>query len=163
MTDFTNTDNAFIKLRERTEYSGRHGKGNPAGGCGTAVSVLNAYTNTVLQILRGGSAVKFGELGTFLHHRQRNGGKQVLQALGDIQAITIHIADSSSEMNQGTDRILHTLKRLTELSKQVQGNSDTMSRNTQNIHQSLALIHAVIESNDATVQKLNTHAGQFTV
>lgn len=80
MTDFTNTDNAFIKLRERTEYSGRHGKGNPAGGCGTAISVLNAYTNTVLQILRGGSAVKFGELGTFLHHRQRNGGKRNRQA-----------------------------------------------------------------------------------
>lgn len=71
MTDFTNTDNAFIKLRERTEYSGRHGKGNPAGGCGTAVSVLNAYTNTVLQILRGGSAVKFGEPGNVFTSQEK--------------------------------------------------------------------------------------------
>lgn len=32
---------------------------------GTVTSVLNAYTNTILDILSKGSAVRFGELGTF--------------------------------------------------------------------------------------------------
>ena len=32
---------------------------------GTVTSVLNAYANTVLKVLSSGSAVKFGQLGTF--------------------------------------------------------------------------------------------------
>lgn len=140
MTDFTNTDNAFIKLRERTEYSGRHGKGNPAGGCGTAVSVLNAYTNTVLQILRGGNTVKFGELGTFLHHRQRNGGKRNRQACAYRKFSAPQILKSAVQSKNISANLNAIVKSIQEIVSATSHAEDSFSQMVKDISTSQDLV-----------------------
>lgn len=63
----------------------------PLVDTGTIASVLNAYANTLLKILRSGNAVKFGELGTFYI-----AGKGTVDSESGKPALTVKFSASSA-------------------------------------------------------------------
>ncbi|HKL85619.1 MAG TPA: methyl-accepting chemotaxis protein, partial [Treponemataceae bacterium] len=70
---------------------------------------------------------------------QSEGSQQVLEALDNIQNITMEIRDGSLEMNQGATMILQEMTRLEEVSLKVQ-------RSTQNIARASDAIETTIET-----------------
>lgn len=94
---------------------------------------------------------------------QTEGSQQVLEALDDIQNITVQIRDGSLEMNQGATMILKEMSRLEENSHKVQKSTQDISRSSEAIGQSIEEILGLTERNSAVVRSLNEITGRFKI
>jgi len=64
---------------------------------------------------------------------QSEGSQQVLEALQEIQEITMQIRDGSLEMNQGATMILKEMSRLEDISHKVQKSTQAIARSSDTI------------------------------
>lgn len=92
---------------------------------------------------------------------QTEGSRQVLEALEDIQNITMRIRDGSLEMNQGAAMILKEMARLEDISRKVQQSTRDIARSSDAIGQSIEDIIRVTDRNSEVVKELNTLTGRF--
>ncbi len=92
---------------------------------------------------------------------QNEGSQQVLEALDDIQNITVQIRDGSLEMNQGAAMILKEMSRLEEISLKVQKSTQDIARSSEAIGMSIEEIVDVTAKNGQTVRSLNEITGRF--
>ena len=92
---------------------------------------------------------------------QSEGSQQVLEALDDIQNITIQIRDGSLEMNQGASMILKEMARLEDISLKVQKSTQDIARSSDVIGQAIEEIIAVTGKNSEGIKSLNTITGRF--
>lgn len=92
---------------------------------------------------------------------QTEGSRQVLEALDDIQNITVRIRDGSLEMNQGAAMILKEMARLEDISRKVQTSTRDIARSSDAISQSIEDIIQVTDRNSEVVKDLNELTGRF--
>jgi len=92
---------------------------------------------------------------------QTEGSQQVLEALDDIQNITVQIRDGSLEMNQGATMILKEMARLEGISLKVQKSTQDIARSSETIGQTIDEIMNVTEKNSEVVRTLNEITGKF--
>ena len=92
---------------------------------------------------------------------QTEGSQQVLEALDDIQNITVQIRDGSLEMNQGASMILKEMARLEGISLKVQKSTQDIARSSETIGQTIEEIMNVTEKNSEVVRTLNEITGKF--
>ncbi|MBO8450811.1 MAG: HAMP domain-containing protein [Spirochaetes bacterium] len=71
---------------------------------------------------------------------QNEGSKQVLEALEDIQNVTVQIRDGAVEMNTGTEVILKEMNRLSSVSQQVQDRSGAIAKAANAINEAVVKI-----------------------
>ncbi len=92
---------------------------------------------------------------------QTEGSRQVLEALDDIQNITVQIRDGSLEMNQGAAMILKEMVRLEDVSLKVQHSTQGIARSSETIGQTIEEILEVTAQNSEVVKSLNDITGRF--
>jgi len=92
---------------------------------------------------------------------QTEGSRQVLEALDDIQNITVQIRDGSLEMNQGASMILKEMIRLEDVSRKVQQSTQDIARSSDTIGQTIEEILGVTAQNSEVVKSLNAITGRF--
>jgi len=92
---------------------------------------------------------------------QTEGSQQVLEALDEIQNITVQIRDGSLEMNQGATMILKEMARLEGISLKVQKSTQDIARSSETIGQTIDEIMNVTEKNSEVVKTLNDITGKF--
>lgn len=92
---------------------------------------------------------------------QNEGSRQVLEALDEIQNITIQIRDGSLEMNQGAAMILKEMSRLENISLKVQQSTRSIARSSDAIGQTIEEILQVTNQNSEVVRTLNDITGRF--
>ncbi len=92
---------------------------------------------------------------------QTEGSQQVLEALDEIQNITVQIRDGSLEMNQGTSMILTEMNRLEDISRKVQKSTQDIARASDTIGQTIEEIIGVSGENVNAVGTLNDLTGRF--
>ncbi len=92
---------------------------------------------------------------------QTEGSRQVLDALNDIQNITVQIRDGSLEMNQGASMILKEMMRLEDVSRKVQQSTQVIARSSDTIGQTIEEILGVTAQNTEVVKSLNRITGRF--
>jgi len=92
---------------------------------------------------------------------QNEGSRQVLEALDEIQNITIQIRDGSLEMNQGAAMILKEMARLEDISIKVQHSTREIARSSDAIENTIGQIIEVTGKNSEVVLSLNELTGRF--
>jgi len=92
---------------------------------------------------------------------QTEGSQQVLEALDEIQTITVQIRDGSLEMNQGATMILKEMARLEGVSLKVQKSTQDIARSSETISQTIEEIMDVTEKNSEVVRSLNQITSKF--
>lgn len=92
---------------------------------------------------------------------QSEGSQQVLEALDEIQNITVQIRDGSLEMNQGAAMILKEMSRLEENSMKVQKSTHDIARSSEAIGTAIGEIAGVTEKNSAAVGALTALTDRF--
>ncbi|MBQ9237692.1 MAG: methyl-accepting chemotaxis protein [Treponema sp.] len=105
-----------------------------------------------------------GELIAQVSHamrEQREGSKQILEALKNMQSVTTKIRDGSTEMNAGTGQILKEIERLTSISLQVKDNSKAIEQAVGAMTEAIEAIDDGCIKNNNAVETLNDLAGKF--
>ena len=92
---------------------------------------------------------------------QAEGSKQVLEALENMQKITVEIRDGSTEMNQGTETIIKEMSRLAEIAQKVQNSSRDIANAVEQISSSISGISDDSKLTEKSVGDLQTLAGKF--
>ncbi len=92
---------------------------------------------------------------------QNEGSKQVLEALEDIQNVTIQIRDGAVEMNTGTEVILKEMNRLSVVSQQVQERSGAIANATNAINDAVEKISQNVDINKESIDTLVEITGKF--
>jgi methyl-accepting chemotaxis protein len=92
---------------------------------------------------------------------QTEGSRQVLEALEEIQNITVQIRDGSLEMNEGATMILREMARLEGVSLKVQKSTQDIARSSETIGQTIEEIMNVTEKNSEVVRSLNQITNKF--
>ncbi len=92
---------------------------------------------------------------------QNEGSKQVLEALEDIQNVTVQIRDGAVEMNTGTEVILKEMNRLSAVSQQVQERSGAIANATEAINGAVEKISQNTVINKDAIDTLVEITGKF--
>ena len=92
---------------------------------------------------------------------QNEGSKQVLEALGDIQDVTVQIRDGSIEMNSGTETILNEMNRLSNISQQVHEKSTAIAVAAEAIDTAVSKIAENSEVNKNAINTLQNITNKF--
>ncbi len=85
---------------------------------------------------------------------QASGSRQVLEALQDIENVTVQIRDGAVEMNSGTESILKEIGRLSGVSQQVQDRSASIAKAAEAISAAIAEIVRNTGSNKEAIDVL---------
>ena len=94
---------------------------------------------------------------------QNEGSRQVLEALRDIENVTVQIRDGSVEMNAGTATILKEITRLSNVSQQVQDRAGSIAKAVEEINVSVSAIIESSSENTAAVSKLADITSKFVL
>lgn len=118
------------------------------GSFDTVVSRVNDSTSLIEQI-------------SLAMREQAEGSKQVLEALENMQKITIEIRDGSTEMNEGTGIIIKEMSRLAEIAQKVQDSSRDIANAVEQISSSISGITDDSKLTEKSVGDLQALAGKF--
>lgn len=118
------------------------------GAFDNVVSRVNGSTSLIEQI-------------SLAMREQAEGSKQVLEALENMQKITVEIRDGSTEMNQGTETIIKEMSRLAEIAQKVQNSSRDIANAVEQISSSISGISDDSKLTEKSVGDLQTLAGKF--
>lgn len=92
---------------------------------------------------------------------QNEGSKQVLEALDNIQNVTVSIRNGSAEMNDGTGIILKEMNRLSDISQKVHDASATIARTADTITSSINQITTRAANNKEAIDTLIENTSSF--
>ncbi len=92
---------------------------------------------------------------------QASGSRQVLEALQDIENVTVQIRDGAIEMNSGTESILKEIMRLSGVSQQVQDRSSSIAKAAEAISAAVAEIVRNTGSNKEAIGVLVSITSKF--
>lgn len=98
---------------------------------------------------------------SFAMNEQTEGSRQVLEALQQIQDITTSVRTGSVEMNEGAAVIINEMHRLTDISQQVQDNSQIIARAVESIGETISSITNDAQTNSSAVAVLHELTDKF--
>ena len=94
---------------------------------------------------------------------QNEGSRQVLEALREIENVTMQIRDGAVEMNGGTATILKEITRLSEVSQAVATSSASIGKAAGEIHRAVLQIAENTGANKDAVSALTGITGKFVL
>ena len=92
---------------------------------------------------------------------QNEGSKKVIESLKSMESITVQIRDGSVEMNSGASMILKEMNRLASVSEKVSQTSRDIARATEQITEVVDSISETSSSNTEAADVLNELTGKF--
>ena len=147
------------EIRKLAEDSSSQSRTIAAGLKATIDSIRNiAAATTTADGAFDAVATKIGSLTELVSaidlamQEQNAGSQQVLEALRDIENVTIQVRDGAVEMNAGTATILKEITRLSGVSQQVQDRAGSIAKAVDAINGSVA---AVVESSGANKEAVD--------
>ena len=158
------------EIRKLAEDSARQSKAIAVGLKATIDSIKNIATatttadgafNAVVSKIDG--IVTLAEEIDHAMIEQNEGGHQVLEALRDIDNVTVQIRDGAVEMNAGAEIILKEMSRLSSLSLQVQDRSASIARASEAIGSAVGEIVTNSETNKDAADVLVGITGKFVL
>ena len=89
-------------------------------------------------------------------HEQNEGGRQVLEALQDIEGVTVQVRNGAVEMNDGAEIILKEITRLSGVSHDVQERSASIAKAAEAIN---GVVSEIVENSDANKEAAGVLTG----
>ena len=151
------------EIRKLSEDSAEQSRMIAAGLKATIASIKNiadatttadtAFENVATRIE---AAVDLAEDASIAITQQSNGGRQVLEALKDIEDVTAKIRDSSVKMNSGTETILNEIASLSNVSEQVRERSTSIAASAEAIS---GAVEKIVENSGENKNATNVLVG----
>ena len=156
------------EIRKLSEDSSEQSRTIAAGLKATIDSIRNIADATAMADSAFDSvASKIGAITTLVNEidvamsEQNAGGRQVLEALRDIENVTIQVRDGAVEMNAGTEAILKEMSRLSNVSMQVLNRSSSIAKAAEAINGSVAEVVKSSGENKEAIGVLVDITGKF--
>ena len=89
-------------------------------------------------------------------HEQASGSQEVLEALRDIENVTLQIKDGAVEMNAGTETILKEIMRLSDVSQSVQERSASIAKSADGIS---AAVEEIVRNTGSNKEAIDVLVG----
>ena len=158
------------EIRELAENSSEQSRAIAAGLKATIESIRNiaaatktadgAFDNVASKIVSASALVNEINLAM---SEQKEGSRQVLEALRDIENVTLQIRDGAVEMNSGTATILKEVTRLSNIAQQVQDRSSSISKAVDAINKACSEVVESSNANKEAVGVLVDITGKFVL
>ena len=158
------------EIRKLAEDSAEQSRTIAAGLKATIDSIKNIAQATVTAdsafddvATKIASVVAFAQEINIAMSEQNEGSRQVLEALHDIESVTVQIRDGAVEMNTGTAVILKEMNRLSTISQQVQERSTSIAKAADAIAGAVAEIVDSTGANNEAIEVLVGITGKFVL
>ncbi len=92
---------------------------------------------------------------------QSIGSQQVLEALSEIQEISVRVHDASQQMTGGSTEVLHEMERLAQISEEISQSMNEMASGAVQINQSVTHVAELVQGNSASVSVLSDEVARF--
>lgn len=92
---------------------------------------------------------------------QSIGSRQVLEALSEIQDISVRVRDASQQMTGNTAEVLREMDRLAQISEEISQSMNEMASGAVQINQSVTHVAELVQENSESVQTLNSEVERF--
>ena len=96
-------------------------------------------------------------------HEQREGSRQILEALHDMNGVTAQVRQGASEMAGGNTQVLEAMRRLSELSQTIAGSMDEMASGAQEISKAAQEVADLATRTRTGISEMDESIGRFTV
>ena len=87
---------------------------------------------------------------------QNEGSRQILEATGQINAVTAKVRGNSSEMLDGSRTITSEMQKLLEATEQLRSNIETIAQDSRAIRQTVEQVEGFSAKNTELAQELKT-------
>ena len=124
-----------------------------------ATATVDVAFESVAAKIDGATAL--AENSSLAIEEQNAGGRQVLEALSDIESITAQIKNGAEEMNAGTDVILKEMERLSNVSQAVHDRAGSIAKSADAINGAVAEIVEASDENRRAIDVLVGVTGKF--
>ncbi len=94
---------------------------------------------------------------------QTEGGKQVLEAIRDINSITAEVKESAEIMASGEKRLLEEMKKLADVTQQINGAMNEISVGVNEINNSMQEVNNVTRENSDSIERVSGEISLFKV
>ena len=94
---------------------------------------------------------------------QTEGGKQVLEAIRDINTITADVKESAEIMRNGEKEMLAEMDKLASVTQQINGAMNEISVGVNEINNSMQEVNNITKENSESIERVSGEIGMFKV
>ncbi|WP_147633951.1 methyl-accepting chemotaxis protein [Treponema pectinovorum] len=94
---------------------------------------------------------------------QKNGSKEILEAIKEINTVTVEVKLGSGEMLKGSEGVVQEMKKLEDLTQVIKESMNEMTEGAIRINNSAQEVKALTQKNKASVQNLTVEVAKFKV
>jgi methyl-accepting chemotaxis protein len=94
---------------------------------------------------------------------QREGSRQILEALRDMNGVTAEVRSGAREMTTGNALVLDSMKRLAEVAQTIAGSMDEMAAGAGQINKAAQAVSDLAHGTQDNIQEMEAAIGRFKV
>ncbi len=94
---------------------------------------------------------------------QREGSRQILEALRDMNGVTSEVRNGASEMTEGNAQVLDAMQRLADVSRTIAGSMDEMSAGAAHITNAAQSVSDLAHRTKENILKMEDAIGRFKI
>jgi methyl-accepting chemotaxis protein len=96
-------------------------------------------------------------------HEQREGSRQILEALKEMNGVTSQVRSGASEMTGGNSQVLKAMRSLAELAQTIEGSMDEMAAGAKEISKAAQQVAELSIKTRGGLDEMEQSIGRFTV
>ncbi len=94
---------------------------------------------------------------------QENASREVLNAIKNINGVTLEVKDGSAEMLKGGEQVAGEMRKLDELTRVVSESMHEMASGAVQINNAIVEVNEITQKNKEAIDNLSTEVGKFKV
>jgi methyl-accepting chemotaxis protein len=94
---------------------------------------------------------------------QGEGSKQVLDGVGNLNEITRHVKNGSSEMLEGSREVIQESKNLERVTQEITGSMNEMAAGADQVNISITQVNEISVKNKESIESLVREVSRFKV
>ncbi|MDX9800203.1 MAG: Cache 3/Cache 2 fusion domain-containing protein [Spirochaetia bacterium] len=94
---------------------------------------------------------------------QTSGGSQVLEAIGEINNITVQVRDGSAKMLEGSSRVIEEMESVSRVTGEITGSMNEMAVGTGEINSAVNEVNRLTQKNRESINVLIDEVSKFRV
>ncbi|MBQ9237703.1 MAG: HAMP domain-containing protein [Treponema sp.] len=98
---------------------------------------------------------------TYAMHEQENGSKEVLNAIHDINSVTVAVRDGSVKMLNSGEAVAQEMQKLESLTRVITKSMNEMAVGAEKISEAAQEINAITKNNKANIESLTNEVYKF--
>ncbi len=96
-------------------------------------------------------------------HEQENGSKEVLNAIRNINMVTVEVKEGSEEMLKGGEGVAEEMQKLDGLTRVITDSMNEMASGTSQINTSVEEVTVIAQKNKISIENLSNEVNKFKV